>query len=404
MNLSRILMVAGLVAVPVMAGDWPQFRGPGGSGVSQEKGLPTVWTKSEGIAWTADLPGRGLSNPVIAGGRVYVTACSMNRHMRLHVLCFDEATGKKLWERQFTATGNTGCHPDTNMAAPTPVTDGKAVYALFATGDLAAIDRDGDLLWYRSLVGDYPDTSNQVGMASSPVLAGGVLFVPMDNAVDSFAAGIDVKTGKNLWKVKRDTKINWVTPVVIEAGGKPVVVFTKDDEAVGYEPTTGKQVWSYKAEGLSGGIPSATYAGGVLYVPGGVLRALKVTKDGAEELWTAKGVSAGYASPAVHEGKVYGLLPGHVTCFSAETGKEVWRHRVEGPFEASPVIAGGHLYAVNKKGRTFVVKLGEKPETAGRNDLEVKPDDRFQATPAVANGRIYLRSDKVLFCVGKKEG
>jgi outer membrane protein assembly factor BamB len=393
-------ILALMVAAPLSAlgADWPQFRGPGGTGISQEKGLPTSWSKSEGIAWKAELPGRGLSNPVIAGGRVYVTACSMYRQMRLHVLCFDEATGKKLWERQLTATGKTACHPDTNMAAPTPVTDGKAVYALFATGDLAAYSKDGDLLWYRSLVGDYPDTSNQVGMASSPVLVAGALFVPMDNAIDSFAAGIDLRTGKNLWREKRKSSLNWVTPVAAEADGKPMVVYTKGDEAAGYDPKTGKQVWSFKAPGLSGGIPSSTFASGVLYVPGGELRALRVSKEGAEELWSAKGVTAGYASPVIHDGKVYGLLPGFVTCFDATTGKEVWRHRAEGPFEASPVIADGHLYAVSKKGRTLVVKLGEKPVTAGRNDLE----DTIQATPAVANGRIYLRSDRALYCIGPK--
>src|SRR5262249_56596500 len=131
----------------------------------------------------------------------------------LHVLCYDEQTGKKLWARQCPATGNTACHPTTSMAAPTPVSDGKAVYALFATGDLAALDLDGTLLWYRSLVGDYPDVSNQVGMASSPALYRNVLLLPMENAIDSFSAGVDTKTGKNLWRVKRARSINWVTPV-----------------------------------------------------------------------------------------------------------------------------------------------------------------------------------------------
>src|SRR5207245_5271792 len=114
--------------------------------------------------------GRRVSSPVVAAGRVYVTACSGYQQRRLHVLCFDAATGTKQWERQFQATGNTFCHPKTCMAAPTPVTDGARVYALFATGDLAALDREGHLLWYRSLVGDYGTITNQVGLAASPVL------------------------------------------------------------------------------------------------------------------------------------------------------------------------------------------------------------------------------------------
>src|SRR5262245_4402795 len=170
-----------ILATVAHAGDWTQFRGNGAAGVSDETGLPSTWSETENIRWKAELPGRGLSNPVIAGGRVYVTACSGQEQARLHVLCFDVRTGKKLWERQFWATGNTGCHPKTNMAAPTPVTDGERVYALFATADLACLDKNGDLLWYRSLVSDYPTLSNQVGMAASPVLCKDVLIVPMEN-------------------------------------------------------------------------------------------------------------------------------------------------------------------------------------------------------------------------------
>jgi len=166
---TRLLALAGfLLGVAVAAaGDWPQYHGPRGSAVSDETGIATTWSETENIRWKADLPGRGLSNPVIAGGRVYLTASSRPQESRLHVLCFDLRSGKKLWERQFWSTGNTGCHPKTCMAAPTPATDGERVCALFATGDLTCLDKDGGLLWYRSLVGDYPTVSNQVGMAAS---------------------------------------------------------------------------------------------------------------------------------------------------------------------------------------------------------------------------------------------
>src|SRR5262249_34067807 len=160
--------------------------------------------------WKAALPGRGLSNPVITGGKVIVTACSGFKQRRLHVLCFDEKTGAKLWERQFTATGNTQCHPVTSMAAPSPVTDGKAVYALFATGDLAALDLDGVLLWYRSLVSDYPDITNQVGMASSPIVHKDVVLLPLDNAGESFAAGLDAKSGKKPVQLRPAPPLNLV--------------------------------------------------------------------------------------------------------------------------------------------------------------------------------------------------
>src|SRR5262249_45336996 len=228
---------------------------------------------------------------------VYLTACSGYRERRLHVLCLDEATGKKLWERQFAATGNTACHPMTNMAAPTPVTDGKAVYALFATGDLAALDRDGTLLWYRSLVGDYPNVPNQVGMAASLVLSGDVLLLPMENAGDSFAAGIDRRSGKNLWRVKREQGINWVTPLVFTSGGKPAVLFQTNNEATAYDVQTGKVLWTLREKDLST-IPSPAQGSGLLFLTGSQLRAVRPgTKGEPEVVWQAGGVLGGFASP-----------------------------------------------------------------------------------------------------------
>jgi outer membrane protein assembly factor BamB len=389
-----------LVAGTLSAAEWTQFRGPGGNGVSPEKGLPTTWSKTDGFRWKADLPGRGLSNPVIAGGKVYVTASSGYRERRLHVLCFDEKTGKKLWERQFAATGSTACHPVSNMAAPTPVTDGKAVYALFATADLAALDTEGNLLWYRSLVGDYPEITNQVGMASSPVLADGVLCVPMDNVGDSFLAGIDAATGKNLWKNKRKAILNWVTPVTFKLGERNAVLFQGSEAAEALDIKTGKPIWSFATPGLST-IPSPTYAEGVLYLTsgrGGVI-AVKPQADGkGEELFKADNVLAGYPSPIVYQGKLYGLTDVAVTCFDLKDGTELWKQRVEGKFSATPVIADGKLYAVNEKGRGFVLDItGEKPKIVAKNDL----DDKIQATPALANGAIFLRSDNKLYCIGK---
>ncbi len=392
-----VFLLTGLLASLAFAEEWTGFRGTAGRAVSNEVGLPTKWGKDEGLRWKAALPGRGLSNPVIAGGRIYLTACSGYRERRLHVLCLDEATGKQLWERTFTATGNTACHPFTNMAAPTPVTDGEAVYALFATGDLMAVERDGTLRWYRSLVGDYSGITNQVGMAASLALAGDVLCLPMDNAGDSFIAGLDKRTGKNLWKKSRAQDINWVTPLVVDAG---TVVFQNAAEATAVDPKTGKERWSVKGELMQ--IPSPTAGGGVVFLAGKLIKAVRPRQDGSEPevVWEAGAVTSSYPSPVYHRGHVYGLTSAAAVCLSAADGTEVWRQRVDGPFAGSPVIADGKLYAVNEKGRTCVVDIsGEKPKLLARNDLE----DTILATPAVANGAIYLRSDKYLYCVGAKK-
>jgi outer membrane protein assembly factor BamB len=389
--------------------DWPGFRGPGSSGASPEKGLPVRWGPDAGLRWKVELPGRGLSNPVIAKGRVYVTASSGYRERRLHVLCFDAATGKRLWERQFAATGSTMCHPKTCMAAPTPVTDGEAVYCLWATGDLAALDRAGNLLWYRSLVGDYPKITNQVGMAASLALAGETLLLPMENAGDSFAAGLDKKTGKNRWRVKRARDINWVTPVVLSSGGRPAALFQTSKEATAYDPEKGTVRWSYRGEGL-GSISSAAVGDGVVFVSGGQLAALRPRQDGGppEVLWRTSKLRAGYASPVFHKGRLYGVGPVTLNCLDARSGDEVWRLRVPGPVAASPVIADDKVYLVNELGVTTVLAVGDKPQVLATNRLynakTVDDRDRILATPAVAGGAIYLRSDRQLFCIGPKPG
>lgn len=398
-------IILSLVALaPLAAGDWTQFRGPGGLGSSPETGLPVKWSyskdKSENIRWVAELPGRGLSGVVVANGRAYVTACDGPEQRRLMVLCFDATNGKKLWQRSVLATGGTGCHPKTSMAAPTPVTDGKNIYALFATADLVAYDADGNLLWYRSLTGDYPAITNQVGMAASPVLAPGLLVVPMDNSGDAFLAGIDLKTGKNRWKVERPRDINWVTPVV--RGNE--VLFQGADELVAYDLESGKRNWGY-AEGKLSTIPSPTLGEkGEVLVPGGELVALKpgAAGESPEVKWKSARLRPGsYSTPLAYQGKVFSLNgTGVLQCADAKNGKLLWDVRLKGPISASPVAGDGRIYIVNEKGQTQVVKVSDKEGVIeSTNDV----GDEILATPAIADGAIFLRSDKHLFCIGAKK-
>jgi hypothetical protein len=400
--LARIaIMVWIVVAGPVRAGDWTQFRGPGGASVSEEKDLPVTWSADEGLRWKAELPGRGLSNPVISGGRVFVTASSGYQNARLHVVAFDAATGKKLWERQFASTGDTSCHPKSCMAANTPATDGKTVFALFGTGDLAALDYDGNLLWYRSLVSDYPTITNQVGMAASPVVFKDTLLLPLENVGESFAAGLDKRTGRNRWKIDRPKEINWVTPLVLTNGNRTEVLFQTVGELSSYDPETGKLNWSYDGTGAPlSEVSSPLTGGGMVFVPGKEFTALKPSPTGAtpSPAWHSKQLALGYTSAVYHEGRIYGLGRTGVICVDAKDGKELWKQRADGPFSASPVIADGKLYAVSEDGKTTVVKLGEKPEILAVN----KVGETVLATPAISGGAIFLRSDKYLYCIGKK--
>ena len=392
-----------ILASTSLAADWTGFRGPNGSSVSAEKDLPAKFNAKENVRWKADLPGRGLSNPIITNGKVIVTACSGFKQRKLHVLAFEEKTGKRLWERQFTATGNTQCHPVTSMAAPTPVSDGKAVFALFATGDLAGLDIDGNLLWYRSLVSDYPDITNQVGMAASPALWKDVLLLPMDSAGESFAAGVDTKTGKNLWKLPRSRRINWVSPVVIEKDGKPEAVFYSGADITAYEPATGKVIWTILGR-ESSDTASAAHGEGMVFVPGKEFLALKPTGERTtpDVAWKSNKLRGYAASPVYHDGHVYGLTDVGLRCVDAKDGTEKWTQRVSvqgGKFWASPVIADGKAYVAAESGQVAVIKLGEKPDLLAMNEMGQK----ILATPSIANGCIYLRTDETLFCISSRK-
>lgn len=393
-----IALSLALAGPATQAGDWPLFRGPNGAAVSDESGLPVKFDRKtgEGVSWSAPLPGRGVSSPVVASGTVYVTCSSGPRDDRLHVLAFDADTGKPRWHRQLAATGLTYCHPKTCMAAPTPVTDGGNVYALFATGDLVAFDTAGNQLWYRSIVGDYPTVSNQVGMASSPVLAGDKLIVPMENDGESFLAAVDTKTGRNVWKASRPKGVNWTTPLVREVGGKREVLFAGNGGLSAYDADTGTRLWGYVPAG--GDIPTPTLAGDLLLHASRGVTAIKLG-DKPAEAWKAPRLNTGMTSPLAYKERVYAAnSAGLVFCAELATGKVLWQERAKGPFSGSPVAGDGKLYVISETGTLTVFKLGDTPEVLGVSEL----GEEGLATPAISGGGLFLRGEKTLVRVGAK--
>jgi outer membrane protein assembly factor BamB len=380
--------------------EWPQFRGPGATAVADGSPLPTTWDLKKGtnVRWKADLPGRGISSPVVAGGRIYVTACSGYRNDRLHVLCLDEASGKTLWHRQLTATGGTNCHPTTSMAGPTPVTDGRRVYALFATGDLACLDRDGNLLWYRGLVHDYPTITNQLGLAASPVLAGDTLVVNLQNEGDeSLVLGLDTATGANRWKLERARDMNWVTPLVRPRGDGIDVLVQGSGVLAAHDARTGSLRWEHKGEGpgqVSSPIPGPE---GVL-ASGGAVVALKPAEGAAPaELWKASRLRPGYTTPLFYRGRVYVASGGFLNSADAATGRtgEPLRLPVRGNYYASPIAGDGKIYVAPEDGSVLVIKAGEKPEVLATNPT----GESVVATPALANGVLLLRTGSALYAI-----
>jgi outer membrane protein assembly factor BamB len=233
------------------------------------------------------------------------------------------------------------------------------------------------------------------------VLAGETLLLPMENAGDSFRAGVDRRTGRNLWKQDQPPNINWVTPVVYCEGGTATAVFHTIKDITGYDPETGAVRWALPVACASE-LASPTTGEGLVFVPGLEFRALRLSTSGAapEVVWHSTKLFSQYASPVCHDGTLYVLTTTGLKGVNARTGEEKWLKRLDGPFAASPVCADGKVYVVNELGKTFVLGLNpdRAPEVLSVNAL----DETILATPSVANGAIYLRSDQHLWCIGKK--
>lgn len=410
MRRSRRALWVGLISLtPTLSlADWTEFRGNGGVSTAPAD-LPEAWSDGNNIAWTADLPGRGLSGPIIVGEKVILTASSGPRGERLHVLAIDAKTGKEIWHRQFWATGNVSCHPKMCNATPTPATDGKHIVAFYSSNDMACLDLDGNLVWYRGLTHDYPLASNTLGMSSSPVVVGGVAVASVENEGESFLCGIDILTGKNLWKVERPRAVQWASPVAIR-GSKPeedLVLTQGNDGAVVRKPKTGDVVWKY--EKGAGVVASATVVGDTVYIPSDGLVAAKLdyTTPAATVLWQSKRVRAGTPSPIVDQDKIYTINSAILQCSDAKSGEPIWKLRLKGSFSSTPVLAGSRLYAFSEEGIGFVIDVSDKEgkilseNKTGTNADSADSGETILCSPAIANNALYVRSDGHLWKIAK---
>jgi outer membrane protein assembly factor BamB len=236
-------------------------------------------------------------------------------------------------------------------------------------------------------------------MAASPILVNDRLIVPMDNDGESFIAAIDTRYGKNVWKTDRTKGINWVTPLVRELAGKTEVLFAGNGGLTSYDAADGAKRWVYKEGG--GGIPTASVVNDMLYLPGGGVTAVKIGADGVQgkPLWNAKDVRPGYGSPLIYRGKVYAVEnQGFISCGDAKTGKVLFNERTKTAFSASPIAGDGKVYCVNELGVTTVLKADSNDfDPIATNDI----GEEVLGTPAIANGCLFIRTDKHLWCIGK---
>lgn len=381
---------------------WQQFRGTDGSGILERAKVPIALQGEDDVAWKQALPGRGLSSPIVVGDRVYVTCASGANKDRLHIRCHAKGDGQLLWERQFWATGRTMCHEKTSVAAPTPASDGERLFVLFSSNDVFCLDLEGHLQWLRGLTSDYPNASNSLGMASSPVVVGNTLVIQSENDSESFAVGLDVESGKNRWRLDRPKAANWTSPVVMDdaSNGEKLVVLQSSKGVTAVNPANGQVVWNY-SDGAST-IPSSVVAGGILFVPSHGITALRPASSQAEpeQLWRSSRLRPATPSPVVVGDRLFTVnQAGVVTCGNLQDGGREWQLRLKGPFSGTPVGWGGYLYFVNEAGLVQVVDTSAaEGEIVGQLDLA----ETVLCTPAMGEGALFIRSDQHLWKIAGK--
>lgn len=399
----RILPLLVLLAPALApAENWPGWRGPHGTGVTSEKGLPTRWSATQNVRWKVRLPGAGVSAPVVWGERVFVTSSDGRRNDRLHLYCYHRDDGRLLWhERYFGSALSDGQFPPGGMAVPTPTTDGKRVYALFGTGDLVCVDLDGKPVWLRSLAQEYGPFRNRWGMAASPLLVDDLLVIQVDHFGPSYLLGIDAATGNNRWRTPRATGVNWTSPLAVTVAGKKQVVCAGTGWLRGYAADTGKELWSL--HGLHNQcIPSIVTSGDRLLVAcGRDFTALAVRPGPVPQIaWKVPTRGVGVPSPVcLGDEYYYAEDSGWATCLRASTGERLWRERLGGKVQASAVAGDGKVYFTTEAGVVTVVRAGPKFAVLARNRI----GEAVVASPALSQGCIFLRGDKHLFCIHAKD-
>jgi outer membrane protein assembly factor BamB len=420
--------------------NWPQFRGPGSRGVSEEKDLPDTWSKTKNVVWTVKIPGRGWSSPVVWGDRIFLTSAmqlkgkvekvkpglyfggerSIPLPHRWTVYCIDFKTGKILWEKvAHEGVPKEGHHLKNTLASETPVTDGERIYAYFGNVGLFTYDMDGKLLWKKDL-GRYRSAYSW-GTASSPVLHGDRIFIVNDNEEHSFVAAIDTKTGKELWQIDRDEKSNWSTPYIWQNDLRTELVTCGKKKVRSYS-LDGKLLW--ELGGMSSiVIPTPFSVHDLLYVTSGYVgspfKPIFAIKPGAKgnislkDKQTSNEFIAWFqpkggpynVSPVVYQNALYVLYDrGLLAAFDATNGKPLYqpspvRLGASEHYTASPWVYNGKLFCLSEEGQTLVIPTGgSKPDIDHKNEL----DELCMATPATARGSLFIRTESQLYRIAKK--
>jgi outer membrane protein assembly factor BamB len=397
------------------AENWPRFRGPNGAGIAADKDIPVQWSEQSGILWKVPLPGQGNSSPIVWGERLFVQTSSAAGRQR-SLLCLSVKDGKVLWSRSMPAMKQ-HIHPKNSLASATPATDGERVYAAFWDGRdilLAAYDFDGKQLWNRDL-GSF---TSQHGAGASPVVYAGKVFLANDQDGNSKLIALNAADGSIAWEATRPAfRACYSAPFIRQQkGARPELVVVSTLEISGYDPETGTKDWGW-AWKFTAKMPLRTTASPVYDHDtifacsgdgNGDRHMVAVHLDGQGKdtqprlLWQNK-KDFPYVPTLLSRGDhVYFVNDrGVAGCYDARTGKRMWQERLQGAsMTASPVLIDGKIYAASEEGDVFVLAAEPVFRLLARNAL----GEGVRATPAVADGRLFVRGQDHLFCIGKRSG
>jgi len=414
--LTLIVMLASISG----AADWRQFRGPDGLGISKEKNLPTTWAADKNIVWKLKLPGAGASSPIILGNRVFITAYSGYgidtkapgdmKDLKRHLWCVDRKEGKPIWMKELEPSlpehkysGEGAYH---GYAPSTPITDGERLYVFFGKSGVFCFDLDGKQLWHQTV----GKGTNGWGSGPSPIIYKNLLIINASVESGSLYA-LDKLSGKEMWKAPK-IGAAWNTPLLatVGANGETELVVSVQNRLLAFSPDTGKELWN--ADGIHRYVcPSVVAHDGVIYAIGGGSTSLAVKAGGRGDVtktntvWNVK-KGSNVGSPVYHEGHIYWASDGGgmVHCQEAATGKFVYSESLKpssGLVYASPVLADGKIYYVSQRNGTYVVAAQPKYQLLAHN---VIADDktRTNASIAVSDAQLFLRTDTHLYCIGNK--
>ncbi len=411
--LPRVFLSLAVTLSSALAANWPAWRGPAGTGVSEEKNLPTQWSPTEHVNWRVPLPERGNSTPIVWDDRIFVTQAQGDQRT---LMCFDRKDGKLRWQKGITTKEKDPTHQTNPYCSGSPVTDGERIIVSFASDGLFCYDFDGKELWHRT------DLGQQVhiwGNGSSPMIAGDLCFLNFGPGATTYLLAVDKKTGRTVWKHDEATGYgsgegknatfngSWTTPTLIKVEGRDQLLMSWPQRLAAYDPQSGKELWT--CTGLNPLVYTSPISeDGIVVTMGGYNgMAMAVRAGGSGDitterrLWHQPRTKQRIGSAVIHEGYIYiHNDPGIAECFELKTGNLVWDQRLTGKGKtgqnwSSVMLAGGNCYTITQGGDCFVFKASPKFEMVSVNSL----GEPSNSSIVPSNGQLFIRTHAALWCI-----